>query len=80
MLQGVELIDCAKANAKRGTAYAAKQSGYNKNISLFQKNLKQACQEIGVDINDITDLITDQQLAKENRKFLGISPKTSQEL
>ena len=40
MLQGVELIDCAKANAKRGTAYAAKQSGYNENISLFQKNLK----------------------------------------
>ena len=60
MLQGIELIDCAKANAKQGKAYAAKQSGYDENISLFQKNLKQACQEIGVDIDDIKDLITDR--------------------
>ena len=64
MLRGIELIDCAKANAKQGTAYAAKQSGYDRNISLFQKNLQQACQEIGVNIDDIRDLITENSQRK----------------
>ena len=80
MLQGIELIDCAKANAKKGVAYAAKQSGYDNNISLFQHNLQQACQEIGVSIDNIQDLITDQQLAKENKKPIEISPDTATDL
>ena len=40
MLQGIELIDCAKANAKQGVTVAAKQSGYGQDIALFQKNLE----------------------------------------
>ncbi|MDJ0568262.1 MAG: hypothetical protein QNJ53_04380 [Pleurocapsa sp. MO_192.B19] len=80
MLQGIELINCAKANAKQGVAVAAEQSGYNKNIGLFIENLHKACQQIGVDINELYDLITDQQIAQENRKVREISPDTISKL
>ena len=80
MLQGIELINCAKANAKQGSAIAAQRSGYGENIGLFVENLNTACQQIGVDINELDDLITDQQIAKENRKVMDISPDTSSSL
>lgn len=80
MLQGIELIDCAKANAKQGVTVAAKQSGYGQDIALFQKNLDKACQEIGVNIDELADLITDQQKVKENHVGLDIAPDTTTEL
>jgi hypothetical protein len=80
MLQGIELIDCAKANAKQGIEVAAKQSGYENNINLFQANLDKACQEIGVNINEFEDLITDQEIAKTNRQVTEIAPETNSQL
>ena len=80
MLKGIELIDCAKANAKQGVAVAAKQSGYEENIALFQENLNKACTEIGVNIDELSDLITDQQIVKENNKGLDIAPDTTTQL
>lgn len=80
MLQGIELINCAKANAKQGSAVAAKNCGYDDNIGLFIENLHKACQQIGVDINELSDLITDQQIAQENRKVMEISPDTVSDL
>ena len=80
MLQGIELINCAKANAKQGSAVAAKNCGYDDNIDLFKGNLNEACQQIGVNINELDDLITDQQIAKENRKVQEVSPDTASDL
>jgi len=80
MLQGIELINCAKANAKQGGAIAAQQSGYGEDISLFLENLNKACQDIGVEIDELNDLITDQQVAKENRKVMDIAPDTNTKL
>lgn len=80
MLQGIELINCAKANAKQGTAIAAAQSGYGENVGLFVENLTKACQQIGVDISEVDDLITDQQIAKENRHVMEIAPDTVSDL
>ena len=80
MLQGIELIDCAKANAKQGVEVAAAQSGYDKNIGLFIENLHVACQQIGVNINELDDLITDQQIAKENRHVEEVAPETTSDL
>ncbi len=76
MLQGIELIDCAKANAKQGIKVAAALSGYENNEDLFIDNLQSACQEIGVNVSELEDLITDQQLAKENRRVIEVSPDT----
>ena len=80
MLQGIELIDCAKANAKQGSAIAAKNCGYENNIDLFRENLNKACQQIGVNINELDDLITDQQIAKEKRKVQEVAPDTASDL
>ena len=80
MLQGIELIDCAKANAKQGSAVAAKNCGYGDNIGLFIENVTKSCQQIGVDINELSDLITDQQLAKEGKNIKEISPDTASDL
>ena len=79
MLKGIELINCAKANAKQGKAVAAKLSGYD-NVDLFIENLNQACREIGIEIDEFDDLITDQQIAKENRRVLEVSPDSNKDL
>ncbi len=75
MLQGIELIDCAKANAKQGVAIAAEQCGYDRNVGLFVENLHKACQQIGVNIQEFDDLITDQEIAKQE-KVMDIAPDT----
>ena len=80
MLQGIELIDCAKANAKQGVAVAAAQSGYDNNITLFKENLNKACEDIGVNISELADLITDQQIVRENQEGLDIAPDTTTQL
>jgi hypothetical protein len=64
-LQGLELVSCAQANAKQGLKTAAKLCGYGENIKLFQDNLKQAGQDMGVDIENLSSLITDQQQVRE---------------
>ena len=79
MLQGIELIDCAKANAKQGVAIAAEQCGYDRNVGLFVENLHKACQQIGVNIQEFDDLITDQEIAKQE-KVMDIAPDTVSEL
>ena len=79
MLQGIELIDCAKANAKQGVAVAAEQCGYDSNIGLFTENLHKACQQIGVNIKELEDLITDQQVAKQE-KVMDIAPDSVSDL
>ena len=78
MLKGIELIDCAKANAKQGKAIAAKLSGYD-NVDLFIENLNKACKDIGVEIDEFDDLITDQQIAREN-KIIEASPESNKDL
>ncbi len=74
-LQGLELIDCAKANAEQGLATAAEQSGYGQNTSLFSQQLKAACQEIGIEITELRDLITPQHEMKQGGG-IDIAPDT----
>jgi len=78
-LQGIELIDCAKANAKQGIVVAAEQSGYGQDISTFQQELKKACQGIGVEIDELSDLITDQQTVRRDGG-IEVAPDTPSEL
>jgi hypothetical protein len=78
-LHGTDLIDCAKANAKQGIETAAHLCGYGEDINKFKTELQQACHKIGVEIRELSDLITDQQMV---RKFGGIeiAPDTPSEL
>lgn len=59
-LKGLELVDCARANAKQGIETAAELCGYGNNLNTFSNELKQACDQMGVTITELTDLITDQ--------------------
>ena len=78
-LKGVELVDCAKANAKQGMETAARQCGYGENVEEFGQKLQQACQDMGVDFNSLSDLVTDQQLAAE-KGVVEIAPETQNQL
>jgi hypothetical protein len=78
-LQGIELIDCAKANAKQGIETATHLCGYGQDVNTFQRELKQACQGIGVQIQELSDLITDQHVMKQGGG-IEIAPDTPSEL
>ncbi|WP_299410642.1 hypothetical protein [Acaryochloris sp. IP29b_bin.148] len=62
-LTGIALIDCAKANAKKGAEFAAKQCGYS-NPAQFLTAVQDACQSIGVDIDELQDLVSDPHPTK----------------
>lgn len=78
-LQGLELIDCAKASANQGLETAAEQCGYGNDLNSFENELKQACQKIGIEIHDLSDLITDQQQIKQGRG-IDIAPDSPSNL
>ena len=64
-LEGIELISCAKASAAAGASAAADNCGYGEDIEQFQAALKSACSEMGVDVSDLSDLLTDQQQVRQ---------------
>lgn len=59
-LKGLELVDCARANAKQGIETAAELCGYGNDLNTFSQELKLACDNMGIKISELTDLITDQ--------------------
>lgn len=79
-LQGTDLIGCAKANAKSGLAVASQQCGYGKETDLFKEKLQQACEEMGFELENFRDLITDKQKALRNRGGVKIAPDSRSNL
>ncbi|HEY9665592.1 MAG TPA: hypothetical protein V6C91_02245 [Coleofasciculaceae cyanobacterium] len=78
-LKGLELVDCARANAKQGIETATELCGYGKDINTFSRELKRACDGMGVTITELSDLITDQDnLIKTEGEI--IAPETASEL
>ncbi|MBF2045966.1 MAG: hypothetical protein EDM05_042120 [Leptolyngbya sp. IPPAS B-1204] len=78
-LKGIELIDCAKANAKQGIEVAANLCGYGDDLTEFRQQLHQACQQIGVEMTELSDLITEQQTVLQTGG-IEIAPDTASEL
>ncbi len=78
-LKGIELIDCAKANAKQGIEVAANLCGYGDDLIEFRQQLHQACQQIGVEMTELSDLITEQQTVLQTGG-IEIAPDTASEL
>lgn len=78
-LKDIELIDCARANAKQGVETAAHLCGYGDDIKTFQQELKQACERINIKYNELTDLITEQQNLIE-MGGVQVAPDTASEL
>jgi hypothetical protein len=78
-LHGTELIDCAKASANLGVKEAAKNCGYAEDINTFESQLKQACQQIGVNIDNLSDLVTPQHQMKQGQG-IEIAPDSKSSL
>ncbi len=57
-LTGIDLIDCARANASSGLETAAKLCGYGSSLSGFQEALKQAGRQMGLKIESLQDLMS----------------------
>ena len=56
-LTGIELIDCARANASSGLATTVKLCGYGEEVGSFQAALKLAGRQMGLQIESLRDLI-----------------------
>ncbi len=78
-LTGIELIDCAKSNAPQGIATAAQLCGYGSDLNKFDRELKLACQNIGVEVKELSDLITDQQMIQSGMG-IEVAPDSPSEL
>lgn len=79
-LQGTELVDCARANAKQGIETAAFQCGYGKNLNTFAQALKQACEEMNLQVKELSELITDQEMMLQMGQGEVVAPDTASEL
>ncbi|AFY42453.1 hypothetical protein NIES21_43680 [Anabaenopsis circularis NIES-21] len=79
-LYGTELVDCARANAKQGIETAAYQCGYGDDLNTFAQELRQACAEMNLQVKELSELITDQDMILEIGTGEIIAPDTASEL
>jgi hypothetical protein len=79
-LQGTELVDCARANAKQGIETAALQCGYGEDLNTFARELKQACEQMNLQVKELSELITDQDMLLELGTGEVVAPDTPSEL
>ena len=56
-LTGIDLIDCARANATSGLQTTTQLCGYGEDVSAFQEALQQASSQLGLHIESLNDLI-----------------------
>ena len=79
-LQGTELVDCARANAKQGIETAALQCGYGEDLNTFAQQLKQACEQMNLQVKELSELITDQEMLLQLGTGEIVAPDTASEL
>lgn len=79
-LQGTELVDCARANAKQGIETAALQCGYGDDLNTFSRELKAACEQMNLQVKELSQLITDQEMILQMGTGEIVAPDTASEL
>jgi len=79
-LQGTELVDCARANAKQGIVTAAMQCGYGDDLNTFSRELKAACEQMNLQVKELSQLITDQEMILQMGTGEIVAPDTASEL
>jgi hypothetical protein len=77
-LEGVVLVDCAKANAKYGIDTAAEQCGYGQDVVAFETALKAACQSMGISLQEFADLSTESE--SQRPSGIEVAPDTTSDL
>jgi hypothetical protein len=61
------------------TGYATVPTGYGIDLNKFDRELKLACQNIGFEVKELSDLITAQQMMQSGMG-LEMAPDTPSEL
>lgn len=79
-LQGTELVDCARANAKQGLEVAAYQCGYGDDINTFARALRESCEKMNLQVKELNELITDHDMILELGTGEIVAPETASEL
>jgi len=79
-LHGTELVDCARANAKQGIETAAYQCGYGDDLNTFAQELRQACEKMNLQVKELSELITDQDMILQIGTGEVVAPETASEL
>lgn len=79
-LHGTELVDCARANAKQGIETAAYQCGYGNDLNQFARELRKACEEMNLQVKELNELITDQDMILNLGSGEIVAPDTPSEL
>lgn len=79
-LQGTELVDCARANAKQGIETAAMQCGYGNDLNTFSRELKAACEQMNLQVKELSELITEQDMILQMGTGEIVAPDTASEL
>lgn len=79
-LHGTDLVDCARANAKQGIETAAYQCGYGSDVNTFARELKLACEQMNLQVKELSQLITDQEMLMQLGSGEVVAPDTPSEL
>jgi hypothetical protein len=79
-LKGSELVDCARANAKQGIETAAYQCGYGEDLNTFAGELRKACEQMNLQVKELNELITDQDMILNLGTGEIIAPDTASDL
>ena len=79
-LQGTDLVDCARANAKQGIEIAAYQCGYGDDINSFAQALRESCQTMNLKVRELKELITNQDKIIELGTGEIVAPETPSQL
>ena len=79
-LKGTELVDCARANAKQGIETAAYLCGYGEDLNTFARELRQACTEMNLQVKELNELVTDQDMLLDLGRGEIVAPDTASEL
>jgi len=79
-LHDTELVDCARANANQGIETAAYQCGYGNDLNTFTQELRQACERMNLQVKELKELITDQDIILKLGSGEIIAPETVSEL
>ena len=76
-LKGTDLIDCARANAKKGIEVTAQRCGYGSDLATFERELQKAGDHIGVEIHGFDDLTHSGEVKQAGE---AVGPDTISEL
>lgn len=77
-LEGIVLIDCARANANQGVDEAAHYCGYGSDTHKFLQALAHACHAAGIPFESLEDLVPSPPVPTQTG--IEIAPDTPSEL